>query len=107
MHSLIKQSANSIENPWLIKAKLDDMPDIIWLETENWCKNILEMFLREGFIQKKKLWIFTTGGGGHPKMLTFSQLFLFFFACSNSSITAIKKIFKGVGVPPDKYTLKT
>ena len=45
MHSLIKQSANSIENPWLIKAKLDDMPDIIWLETENWCKNILEMFL--------------------------------------------------------------
>ena len=50
MHSLIKQSANSIENPWLIKAKLDDMPDIIWLGTENWCKSILEMFLISWFM---------------------------------------------------------
>ena len=48
--------------------------------------------------EKKKLWIFTTGGeGGHPKILTFSQ---FFFACSNSSKSAIKFFCKGGrGIP--------
>ena len=45
--------------------------------------------------KKKKLWIFTTGWGGHPKILTFSQLFYFFLVCSNSSISAIKNFFEG------------
>ena len=52
--------------------------------------------LREGFIRKKKKSCeFSQLGGGHPKMLTFSQLFFIFFACSNSSISAIKIFFEG------------
>ena len=57
--------------------------------------NALQRPLREGFIQKKKLWIFTTGGGVIPKCWHFHNFFLFFFACSNSSISAIKIFFEG------------
>ena len=56
---------------------------------------------------QKKSCEFSQLGGCHPKMLTFSQLFYFFFSCSDSSITANNFFFKGVGVPPDQYTLKT
>ena len=55
------------------------------------------ILLREVIIRKKKKKVvnFHNWGGGHPKMLTFSQLFFIFFACSNSSISAIKNFFEG------------
>ena len=62
--------------------------------------------IREGFIQKnKKSCEFSQlGGEGHPKILTFSQLFYFFLVCSNSSISAIKIFFEGGrGTPWPKY----
>ena len=48
------------------------------------------------------------GGGSSQNVDIFTTFFSFFFACSNSSISAIKFFcLKGLGVPPDQYTLKT
>ena len=60
--------------------------------------------LREGFIRKKKRGEFSQLGGGIPKCWHFHNFFLFFFACSNSSISAIKIFFEGGrGTPWPKY----
>ena len=56
------------------------------------------MKLREVIIRKKKNCEFSQRGGGHPKSWKFSQLF--FFACSNTSKSAIKFFCKvGRGIP--------
>ena len=56
---------------------------------------VIRLVIREVIIRKKKVVNFHNWGGGHPKSLTFSQLFLFFFACSNSSKSAINFFCKG------------
>ena len=56
----------------------------------------VESFLYKGRIHSKKEKVVNFHNwGGHPKMLTFSQLFFIFFACSNSSKSAIKFLCKG------------
>ena len=59
-------------------------------------------WIREGFIWKKKLWIFTTEGGGIIQK--FWHFHNFFFACSNSSKSAIEFFCKGGrGTPWPNY----
>ena len=72
----------------------------------SWYCGFIVNNIREGFIRKKKkkLWIFTTGGGVIPKYWHFHNFFIFFLVCSNSSISAIKIFFEGGrGTPWPKY----